>query len=114
MGRAYNNRCLTRAILGKDLVRAIDDCDLAQKLMPLNLDVRATRGFVYLKLGDPQLALHEYDAVLTLDPNRPIALYGRGLARVAIGKVQAGEADKAAAIALLPNVAERFTPFGLK
>lgn len=114
MGRAYNNRCLTRAVLGQDLVRAMNDCDMAQKLVPLSLDVRATRGFVYLKLGDPRLALHEYDAVLALDPNRPIALYGRGLARIAIGKVQEGEADKAAALALLPEVADAFTPFGLK
>lgn len=92
----------------------MDDCDTAQKLMPLNLDVRSTRGFIFLKLGDPQLALHEYNAILALDPNRAIALYGRGLARAAIGKVREGESDKAAARALLPEVAEAFAPFGLR
>ncbi len=32
---------------------------IALKLMPANLDVRDTRGFIYLKLGDAALALNE-------------------------------------------------------
>ena len=78
MARAYNNRCLVRAILGVELVRALGDCDTALKLSPLNLEVRATRGFVFLKLGDAELALNEYNLLLDADPNRAIALYGRG------------------------------------
>lgn len=114
MGVAYNNRCLTRAVLGEDLVRALDDCETALKLMPLNLDVRSTRGFIFLKLGDPRLALHDYEAVLERDPNRPLALYGRGLARLATGDAKEGQADKAAALVLDPEVAEAFSQFGLK
>ena len=37
-------------------------------------------------MGDPELALHEYNTVLELDPNRAAALYGKGLALIAIGK----------------------------
>ncbi|MGD9880673.1 MAG: tetratricopeptide repeat protein [Reyranella sp.] len=114
MGVAYNNRCLTRGILGEDLVRALADCDTALKLMPLNLDVRSTRGFIFLRLGDPRLALHEYEAVLERDPNRPLALYGRGLARAAIGQTKEGQADRAAALVLDPEIAEAFSKFGLK
>jgi Tfp pilus assembly protein PilF len=114
MGVAYNNRCLTRGILGVDLVRALGDCDTALKLMPLNLDVRTTRGFIFLKLGDPRLALHEYDAVLELDPKKPLAFYGRGLARIAIGETRQGEGDKAAALILDPEVAQAFTDLGVK
>jgi tetratricopeptide (TPR) repeat protein len=114
MALAYNNRCLTRAILGRDLVRALADCDTALKLLPVNVDVRTTRGFIFLKLGDPLLALHEYDAALDLDPNRPLALYGRGLARIAIGQVREGDADKAAALVLDPEVAAAFAALGPK
>jgi tetratricopeptide (TPR) repeat protein len=114
MGRAYNNRCLIRAITGKDLVAGLQDCDTAQKLMPLNLDVRDTRGFIYLKLGDPRLAVKEYNDALDVDPNRPLALYGRGIARLMIGETREGEGDKAAAVTLDPEVARQFAPFGLK
>lgn len=114
MGRAYNNRCLIRAITGKDLVAGLQDCDTAQKLMPLNLDVRDTRGFIYLKLGDLRLAVKEYNDALDVDPNRPLALYGRGIARIMIGETREGEGDKAAALTLDPEVAQQFAPFGLK
>ena len=114
MGLAYNNRCLTRAIDGRDLVRALADCDAALKLMPLNLDVRDTRGFTYLKLGDPALAINEYNAALDIDPNRTIALFGRGLARIRNGQTTEGEADQAAAKVLDPEVERRFSAYGLK
>jgi len=114
MGLAYNNRCLVRAITGKDLVAGLQDCDMAQKLMPLNLDVRDTRGFIYLKLGDPRLAVREYDEALDVDPNRPLALYGRGLARIMIGEIRRGEDDKAAALTLDPDVPQQFAIYGLK
>lgn len=108
MGVAYLNRCLTRALAGRELVRALDDCDTALKLMPQSLEVRETRGSVFLKLGDPQLAIHEYDIALAADANRPIALFGRGLARAAIGQARLSEADKAAAVALDPAVERQF------
>jgi len=113
-GRAFNNRCLVRAILGRDLVRALADCDMALKLSPVSLDVRATRGFVYLKLGDPQLALNEYDSLLEADPNRSVALYGRGLALIAAGRKEEGEREKKAALAIDGEVADNFTKYGLK
>lgn len=114
MGIAYNNRCLSRAISGKDLVAALADCDQALKLNPLNLDTRDTRGFIYLKLGDPALAVNEYNATLDIDPNRPLALYGRGIARIMNGQTQDGEADKTAAKSLNPEVDKQFLPYGLK
>lgn len=90
MALAYNNRCLVRAIVGRELVKALADCDTALKLAPLNLDVRETRGFVYLKLGEPAIAIKEYDAAIAIDPNQVIALYGRGLARLQDGQCPRG------------------------
>ncbi|MGQ0584005.1 MAG: tetratricopeptide repeat protein [Reyranella sp.] len=113
-GLAYNNRCLARAIAGQDLLQALADCDTALKLMPANLDVRDTRGFIYLKLGDPALALNEYEAALQIDPNRAAALFGRGLARIGMGDAKGGEGDQAAARTLNPEVDQQFAFYGLK
>ncbi|TAJ83702.1 tetratricopeptide repeat protein [Reyranella sp.] len=113
LGLAYNNRGLTRAIAGQDLVQALADCDTALKLMPINLDVRDTRGFIYLKLGDPALALNEYNAALDIDPNRALSLYGRGLARIKNGNQAGGEADQRAAETINPEVARQFSVYGL-
>jgi tetratricopeptide (TPR) repeat protein len=112
-GLAYNNRCLTRAIAGQDLLRALADCDVALRLMPVNLDVRDTRGFIYLKLGDPALALNEYNAALQRDPNRATALFGRGLARIRSGDARGGEGDQAAARTINPEIDQQFAVYGL-
>ncbi|MBI2735112.1 MAG: tetratricopeptide repeat protein [Rhodospirillales bacterium] len=113
MGLAYNNRALNRAIAGSDLVAALADSDQALKLLPLNLEVRDTRGFIYLKLGDPALALNEYNAALTIDPNRALSLYGRGLARIRMGDAN-GKGDQEAAATINPEVANDFSIYGLK
>jgi tetratricopeptide (TPR) repeat protein len=113
MGLAYNNRALSRAIAGSDLVAALADSDQALKLLPLNLEVRDTRGFIYLKLGDPALALTEYNAALTSDPNRPLSLSGRGLARIRMGDA-AGKGDQEAALTINPEVASDFAVYGLR
>jgi tetratricopeptide (TPR) repeat protein len=113
MSWAFNNRCLTRMIAGRDLAEALSDCDEALKLQPDNVETRETRGFVYLKLGEEEIALREYDAALRSNPDRPVALYGRGLARIAKGDVRNGESDKAAARALLPGIDRQFGMYGL-
>ncbi len=113
LGLAYNNRALSRAIAGRDLVAALADSDQALKLLPLNLEVRDTRGFIYLKLGDPALALNEYNAAMTIDPNRALSLYGRGLARIRMGDA-AGKGDQEAALTINPEVANDFAIYGLK
>jgi tetratricopeptide (TPR) repeat protein len=81
--------------------------------MPNNLDARETRGFIHLKLGDIETALAEYGASLKLDPNRPLALYGRGLARIKRGDREGGEADRAAARALYAGIDREFTGYGM-
>ena len=113
MALAYFNRCLTRTITGQDLVEALSDCDVALKSMPHNLDIRDTRGFIYLKRGDPATAVVEYNAALAVDPNRPFTLYGRGIAQIRNGHKDEGEADKTAALALKASVASQFAAYGL-
>jgi tetratricopeptide (TPR) repeat protein len=114
MGWAYANRGLSRAILGRDLKQALGDCDEALKYLPNSPEVRETRGFVLLKAGDHTAAKKEYEAALHNNPNRPLALFGRGLARVALGDSQPGKADEAAARALMPAVDREFTSYGVE
>lgn len=113
LGIAYSNRALARTIEGRNLVEALADSDQALKLQPLNLDVRDTRGFIYLKLGDAALALHEYNLALNADPRRALALYGRGLAKLRLGDAAGGQLDQAAAMAINPDVARDFSAYGL-
>lgn len=113
MAIAYNNRCLARVLAGRDIVDGLADCDKAQLLTPDSVDVRDTRGVVYLKVGKPALALIEYDAALKLDPKRALALYGRGLARIRTGDKKGGDADRAAAILLVSDVGKQFVLYGL-
>ncbi len=113
MGQAYLNRCLTRTIQGKELVMALADCDQALKLLPLSIPARETRGFIYLKLGDAAIAIAEYEAALQMDANRPLALYGLGLAKIRMGRKDEGEANQAAALALAPDIAQQFSVYGV-
>lgn len=114
MPRAYGNRCLIRAITGNAPKLALADCDHALKLAPDSLDTRETLGFIHLKMGDPDTALAEYDIALKANPNRALALYGRGLALIAKGQMALGEASKAAAKSIMPDVEKEFSMYGLK
>jgi tetratricopeptide (TPR) repeat protein len=114
LGPAYLNRCLTRTVQGKDLVKALADCDHALKLMPLSIAARETRGFIYLKLGDAAIAIAEYEAALRMDANRPLALYGMGLAKIRVGRKAEGEADRAAALVLNPAITREFSIYGVE
>ncbi len=92
---------------------ALADCDQALKLLPISVPARETRGFIYLKLGDPTIAITEYEAALQMDANRPLALYGLGLAKIRMGRKDEGEANQAAALALNPRIAEQFSIYGV-
>ena len=113
MGWAYANRGLTRAIVGKDLALAFADTNEALKFLPNNPELSETRGFVLLKMHNTEGALAEYERALGANPNRPLALYGRGLARIAKGDDKAGKADQAAARALMPTVDREFESYGM-
>jgi tetratricopeptide (TPR) repeat protein len=112
IGLAHLNLCLTRVIAGGgpgDLA----GCDAALKLMPLSPDVRETRGFVFLKLGQSHKAIEEYNAALAIAANRPQALYGRALAECRLNRLDDCKRDKAAALALDPDVERQFKRYAV-
>jgi tetratricopeptide (TPR) repeat protein len=83
---------LARALAGR-LTPALADCNEALRLQPGSPDAFEARGFVYLKLGQPDRAIADYDAALRVDPRSPRSLYGRGLAKRQGGNVTESEVD---------------------
>ena len=109
---AYNNRCWSGAVLGRT-EQAAADCTRVLKLHNI-ANTFENRGFIYLKRGEFDRAIADYEAGLRLDPpNKADFLYGRGLARSKKGDA-GGDADIAAAKAINPHIAEDFAKYGVK
>ena len=103
-----NAQCWTRAVANRELDRARAACDasLAMGIRPAVLD---SRGLVNLREGKWQAAWDDYDAAFTADPVMTGSLYGRGLAALALGRTEDGEADLKRAA----SAAQEFARYGL-
>lgn len=109
-----NSACWARATLGRELDRALADCNEALRLKPQNAGYLDSRGLVHLRAGRFAQAEADYSAALGVTGNRfPHAQFGRGLARLRQGK-ESGRADIAAATAADASLAARFAGFGLE
>jgi tetratricopeptide (TPR) repeat protein/predicted aspartyl protease len=102
---ALTGRCWSRAQLGRDLDKALSDCDAALRQGPKAPGALDSRGLVHLRRGEIDKAIADYDAALAVQPKNAWALYGRGLARLKKGMTAEGQADIAAAAALQPALA---------
>jgi len=111
---AYNNRCLSRAVLGQEYPKAIADCAEALQLQPNDPYAHDNLGIIHLKQGDYAKAITEFNASLKLDAQRPRALYGRGLAKSKSGDAAGGNSDMGAARTLQPAIGEEFTNYGVR
>lgn len=109
----YDARCWARALVGW-LAAALLDCNEALRMDPTMVESYDTRGFVYLKLGQFDKAIADYDTAFKLEPGRPYALYGRGIARQKQGDVAGGDKDIAAAKTIQADIAERLEKYGVK
>lgn len=101
---ALNGRCWARAMLGRDLDKALADCDRALKRGSRLANVLDSRGMVHLRRGEFAAAIADYDAALKLQPKNAWSLYGRGLAKLKRGDRTGGEVDLKAAAALQPDI----------
>jgi tetratricopeptide (TPR) repeat protein len=110
---AYNNRCWTLAVIGRELQEALADCNEALRLAPADAKSLDSRGFTYLKLNRYDRAITDYDAALRLTRNAQ-SLYGRGVAKLRNGDRAGGDADIAAAKRLQPDIAEEFAGYGVQ
>jgi tetratricopeptide (TPR) repeat protein len=108
---ALNGRCWVRALAGRDLDKALADCNRALRAVPRMATILDSRGMVHLRRGDLQAAVADYDAALALNPKIAWSLYGRGLAKLRLGRKADGDADVAAATAIkadLPDLAKQY------
>jgi tetratricopeptide (TPR) repeat protein len=113
MAGALNSRCWSRALTGKALQQALDDCNAALRMRPNTADFLDSRGLVHLRQSSYDKAIADYDAALHLEPNIAWSLYGRGLAKLRKGLTAEGHADIAAATALQPKIAEHAARYGI-
>ena len=86
----YSGRCRHQAFVGRNLQRALADCNEALRLNPKSDWALDCRGLTYLKLGQIEKALADYDASLTIDPKYAWSLYGRGWAKLKKGDKAGG------------------------
>ena len=116
LAQALNSRCRARAMLGQDLGVALKDCNGAVSRSPKgsNAPILATRAFVRLRLGDYDKSIGDYDAALKINPQMPMALYGRGVAKIRKKQITEGEADIVNAERIAPKIAEQFEALGLR
>jgi tetratricopeptide (TPR) repeat protein/predicted aspartyl protease len=99
-------RCWVRALAGRELDKALADCNEALRLWPGAPQLLDSRGLVFLRLKQPDRAIADYNAALKVSPRLAWSLYGRGLAKLSKGDKSDGDADMAAAMAIAPRVAE--------
>jgi len=114
--RLWGQRCWSRAVIGKQLQEALEDCNKASALAPQIPQIFGYRGFVNLKLGQFDKALADYNTALTLtkNPNNADWLYCRGVAKLKIGDTAGGNADLASAKTIKADIAEEYAKYGLK
>ncbi len=114
MARAKNGRCWARALLGSDLDKALKDCNDAVRMIGRSARFLDSRGLVYLRLGQYDKSIADYDASLALEPGNAWSLYGRGVARLRKGMAAAeSQSDIADAVAIRPSIAEEFRKHGI-
>jgi tetratricopeptide (TPR) repeat protein len=114
---ALNSRCWFRALEGVDLALALKDCNSAlkgaDKASPFYARVAGSRGLVFLRMGDYDRSIADYDASLKINAKNAWSLYGRGIDKRRKQETSEGDADIARAAALWPQVVEEFKRRGI-
>jgi tetratricopeptide (TPR) repeat protein len=84
------------------------------RLEPDDAAALDSRGLAYLKKGQWEAAIADYNSALLRNPKLASALYGRGLAKLKTGDPKGGDADIAAAKEIAANIAGAFASYGVK
>jgi len=113
LAMALNSRCWSRARLGQNLGRALEDCDAALRKIPGEPAFLDSRALVHLRRGEFDQGIADYQRVLSTQPKNAWALYGRGWARLKKGQKVAGDTDIRAAAMIEPKVMEQAKARGL-
>lgn len=117
---ALSGRCGSEAAANVDLDRALDDCNTALRLMRrfdmahASAVTMSNRGLVYLREGELDSAVADFQAALKLDGALPLARYALGVAELKKGLTAQGQADVAAALTHNRDIAKRLAGLGFK
>jgi tetratricopeptide (TPR) repeat protein len=110
---ALNARCFSRALVGKDLDKALADCNAALDIDPKNAMILDSRGFVYFRMGQDDKAMVDLKAALKIQPQQAPSLYVKGLIELHAHNQAKADTDFAVARALQPTVADTYQRFGV-
>ncbi|MEZ5962146.1 MAG: tetratricopeptide repeat protein [Hyphomonadaceae bacterium] len=108
-----NSRCWLRTVNNDSLDLALADCNASLAVAPNDANVHDSRGLTYFKRGDFAASLADYETAVSLEPERGHFLYGRGLARLALGLRAEGNADLTRAEQLEPGIARDYESYNI-
>jgi tetratricopeptide (TPR) repeat protein len=108
----YDNRSETELMLGQ-IQAARQDCQAAQIISPGSSETYSCFGLLDLKTKDYAKAVSDYTAALAGLSANDWVLYPRGIARIALGQVKAGEADIEAGEKAWPNSKSYYAGLGI-
>lgn len=111
---AFAGRCSTRALLNRELDRALADCDAALRLRPGEAAYLDGRALVRFRRGEFARSLADYDAAVAAQPRNAWSLYLRSLAERRAGRTGQADADRAAALAIDARVEEHARRYQLE
>lgn len=111
---AFTDRCWARFLVGRDLQDALADCTKALDLRPNDARTLNARGFTYLKLGEFDRSIADFDAALTVNSKMAVSFYGRGLARRGAGDGQAADKDMEMARTIRADIADAVAEYGVQ
>jgi tetratricopeptide (TPR) repeat protein len=107
-------RCWVRALRGRPLPLAVQDCDGALAKDPGNAGALTARGLAHLRMNNNAAAIADCDAAVKLESRDGSAWFIRGVAKLHSGDTTGGNADLAAANALTDRIADTFAIYGVK
>jgi len=111
---ALFDRCWARFLAGRDLQDALADCTKALSLRPNDAWTLNARGFTYLKLGEFDRSIADFDAALIVNSKMAVSFYGRGLARRRAGDGQAADKDMEMARTIRADIADAVAEYGVQ
>jgi WD40 repeat protein/tetratricopeptide (TPR) repeat protein len=88
-----NAACWTRTLANRDAPLALEQCNASLAVRPGDAGTLDSRGYAHLRQRRYEAALVDFEAALRIDAASNSSLYGRGLARTALGDAVEGRRD---------------------
>ena len=86
----------------------------ALQSQPTDAATYDSRGLAYMKMGQFDSAIDDYNSALRFEPKLASALYGRGLAKLKKGDKVGSDTDIAAAKKIQAKIGDDFTRYGVQ